>query len=130
MEKVGQSRRRFIGIAAFLIASVSLLWRFFVPRMSKERPLLRVAKADIPAGGALVFRKSRVAIARQGDDLYALSLVCTHLGCTVNVTTKDLICPCHGSIFSHRGEVSKGPADRPLERLAVKDDGEFIVVLS
>lgn len=130
MEKVGRSRRRFIKAVAFVIASVPLLWKFLIPRISEKKPLLRVAKVDIPAAGALVFRKSRVAIVKKGDDIYALSLVCTHLGCTVNVTTKELICPCHGSIFGRSGEVSKGPADRPLERLAVKEHGEFIVVVS
>jgi cytochrome b6-f complex iron-sulfur subunit len=89
-----------------------------------------VAKAEVPPDGALVFRKSRVAIVREGDDIYALSLVCTHLGCTVNVTPKKLICPCHGSIFSRGGEVFKGPADAPLEQLAVEEHGDFIVVLS
>jgi cytochrome b6-f complex iron-sulfur subunit len=130
MEKVGKSRRRFIKAVAFVIASVSLLWKFLIPRISKKKPLLRVAKADIPAGGALVFRKSRVAIVKKGDDIYALSLVCTHLGCTVNVTTRELICPCHGSIFGRSGEVVKGPADRPLARLAVEEHGQFIVVVS
>jgi len=98
--------------------------------MSEKKPLLRVAKADIPAAGALVFRKSRVAIVKKGDDIYALSLVCTHLGCTVNLTTRELVCPCHGSIFYPSGEVFKGPADRPLKRLPVEEHGEFIVVLS
>jgi len=130
MEKVGKSRRGFIKAVAFVIASVSLLWKFLVPRISEKKPLLRVAKADIPAGGALVFRKSRVAIIKKGDDIYALRLVCTHLGCTVNVTTRELICPCHGSIFGRSGEVFKGPADRPLERLPVEEHGEFIVVVS
>lgn len=130
MEKVGRSRRRFIKALAFVIASVSLLWKFLTPRGSQKKPLLRVAKAEVPADGALVFRKSRVAIVRDGDDIYALSLVCTHLGCTVNVTPKELICPCHGSIFGRGGEIFKGPADAPLERLAVEERGEFIVVLS
>jgi cytochrome b6-f complex iron-sulfur subunit len=130
MEKAGRSRRKFIKAVAFVIASVSLVWKFLTPRLSKKEPLLRVEKGHVPAGSALVFRKSRVAIVRKGDDIYTLSLVCTHLGCTVNVTPNELICPCHGSIFGRGGEVLKGPADRPLERLAVEDDGEFIVVLS
>lgn len=130
MEKVGRSRRRFIIAVAFVIASVSLLWKFLVTKVTKKKPLLRVAKAEVPPGGALVFRKSRVAIVREGDDIYALSLVCTHLGCNVNVTPKEIICPCHGSIFGRSGEVVKGPADRPLEQLAVEERGEFIVVLS
>ena len=130
MEKVGRSRRRFIIAVAFVITSVSLLWKFLVVRVTKKKPLLRVAKAEVPPGGALVFRKSRVAIVREGDDIYALSLVCTHLGCNVNVTPKEVTCPCHGSVFGRSGEVFKGPADRPLEQLAVEERGEFIVVLS
>jgi len=130
MEKAGKSRRRFLKAVAFVIAAGLLLWKFLVPKIAKKKPLLRVAKADIPAGGALVFRKSRVAVVKKGDDIYALSLACTHLGCTVNVTTREFVCPCHGSIFGRRGEVLKGPADRPLERLAVAEHGEFIVVLS
>ena len=130
MEKAGRSRRKFIKAVAFVIASGSLVWKFLTPRVSKKKPLLRVEKAHVPSGGALVFRKSRMAIVRKGDDIYTLSLVCTHLGCTVNVTPNELICPCHGSIFGRGGQVLKGPADRALERPAVEDDGEFIVVLS
>jgi Rieske Fe-S protein len=130
MEKIGRSRRSFIKAVAFVIVSASLLWEFLIPRVSQKKPLLRVVKAEVPPGGALVFRKSRVAIVRNGDNIYAISLVCPHLGCTVNVTPKELICPCHGSIFGRGGEVLKGPADRPLEQLAVEERGKFIVVLS
>lgn len=130
MERVSRSRRKFIKGVVFVLASIFFLWRFLFPRLSQNKTVLRVAKAVIPPGGALVFRKSRVAIIRKGDDIYALNLVCTHLGCTVNVTPKKLICPCHGSVFGRGGEVLKGPADRPLERLEVKERGEFIVVLS
>lgn len=107
-----------------------LLWKFMIRRVPRKKTLLRVAKTEIPSGGALVFRESRVAVIREGDDIYALSLACTHLGCIVNVTPGELICPCHGSIFGRKGEVLKGPADRPLKRLAVEERGEFIVVLS
>lgn len=130
MEKVGRSRRRFIIAVAFVVASVSLLWKFLVTRVTQKKPLLRVAKAEVPPGGGLVFPKSRVAIVREGNDIYALSLVCTHLGCNVNVTSKEITCPCHGSVFGLSGEVFKGPADRPLEQLTVEEHGEFIVVLS
>ena len=128
MEKVGRSRRKFIKAVAFAIASVSLIWKFLIPRVSKKKPLLRVAKADVPHDGVLVFRKSRVAIVSKGDDIYALSTVCTHLGCSINVTPKELICPCHGSIFGCDGKVLKGPANRPLKLLTVEERGKFIVV--
>ncbi|MHB8773096.1 MAG: QcrA and Rieske domain-containing protein [Syntrophales bacterium] len=88
-----------------------------------------MAKADIPVNGALVYKESRVAIIRDAAGIYALNLVCTHLGCTIAVTPRALVCPCHGSVFDRRGVVVKGPAGRPLERYAVEDRGERIAVL-
>jgi Rieske Fe-S protein len=48
--------------------------------------------------------------------MYALNLTCTHLGCTVTVTPGEIVCPCHGSRFDLKGNVLKGPAERPLAR--------------
>jgi cytochrome b6-f complex iron-sulfur subunit len=49
----------------------------------------------------------------------AYSLVCTHLGCTVEPKGQEFACPCHGSRFDANGRVLKGPADRPLQQLRV-----------
>lgn len=57
---------------------------------------------------------------------YAISSVCTHLGCTVEwePDTQEFACPCHGSRFDADGQTTRGPANRPLERVTVvvKDD--------
>lgn len=57
---------------------------------------------------------------------YAISSVCTHLGCTVTweAATQEFACPCHGSRFDAEGQSTKGPARRDLERITVvvKDD--------
>nr|MDA3832762.1 Rieske (2Fe-2S) protein [Spirochaetales bacterium] len=95
----------------------------------QKKGLLEVQKGDIPLRGALVFKRSRVVIIRRETEVFALSLVCTHLGCTVNVTAENIICPCHGSIFDRDGKVLKGPSDKPLERLEVEEQGEKLVVL-
>lgn len=92
--------------------------------------MLRVKKKDIPGGGALVFKRKKVAVVKEGSEIHALSLVCTHLGCSVQVTSGGIVCPCHGSRFSHLGKVLRGPADRPLQRLAVQDRGDHIVVVT
>jgi cytochrome b6-f complex iron-sulfur subunit len=50
----------------------------------------------------------------------ALSLVCTHLGCTVEHNSEILACPCHGSHFALDGAVTHGPAASPLHALHVE----------
>ncbi len=52
---------------------------------------------------------------------YAISSVCTHLGCTVawDPTTQEFACPCHGSKFDAAGQNIEGPARQPLERVTV-----------
>ncbi len=72
-----------------------------------------------------------VWIVRDSEKLYALSTVCTHLGCTPNWLENDnkFKCPCHGSGFYKTGINFEGPAPRPLERfkIALSDDGQIIV---
>jgi len=111
------------------LAAGGTFLRFLTPAARQKRTLVTVAKADVPARGALVFREERLALVREGGAVYAMKLVCTHLGCTVQVTSGDLICPCHGSRFDREGRVLHGPADRPLERYAVEEDGEHYRVV-
>lgn len=131
MEAIDRQRRRFIKTIILATAAAAAFWRFLVPtRKPAAKPLLEVKKSEIPPSGALVYKRSRVVVIRNGEDFYAMSLVCTHLGCTVNVTPDTLVCPCHGSVFDRQGQVVKGPSDRPLERYRVEDRGETLVVLS
>ena len=46
-----------------------------------------------------------------------LSLICTHLGCTVENKPDGFACPCHGSRFNPQGTVTRGPAAQPLNAL-------------
>lgn len=130
MENIPQSRRKFIKTLTLLLASGALLIRYLTPRTStKRRVLVSAAAADVPHGGALVFRDERVVILRDNSGFYALSLVCTHLGCTVTVSEEALSCPCHGSRFDRLGRVLKGPADRSLERMKVESHGDRVEVI-
>ncbi len=130
MEIVDRSRRAFLWALGALLASGGLLASRLKGRRAPARSLLVVEKRSIPARGALVYRESRVAVVRDGGRYHALSLVCTHLGCTVEVTPKTVICPCHGSVFDRSGRVVRGPADRPLERYEVEDRGDCLAVLA
>jgi cytochrome b6-f complex iron-sulfur subunit len=67
----------------------------------------------------------------RGPGFYALSTVCTHLGCTPNWLEAEskFKCPCHGSGFRKTGINFEGPAPRPLERFRIvwADDSQILV---
>lgn len=125
MAETRHTRRSFIGTLISLVAGGWLLGKYLTPKVRQKKTLLTVPRSELPQEGALVYREARVAVLRQGESVYALNLVCTHLGCTVNVTPTGLVCPCHGSRFDKEGKVLEGPADRPLERYRVEADGEL-----
>ncbi len=50
----------------------------------------------------------------------ALSLTCTHQGCTVELATDGkFYCPCHGATYDRKGKVLTGPAKRNLSRYKI-----------
>lgn len=60
----------------------------------------------------------------------ALSPICTHRGCTVQLRAARLVCPCHGSTYERDGRVVRGPARKPLTRYPVElTGGEMIIDL-
>jgi len=74
-------------------------------------------------------------------ELAAVSLVCTHLGCTLRPTAgnRTLDCPCHGSAFDFLGDDSRagelgrvlvGPATRDLDRFDVVRVGDRLFLES
>lgn len=65
------------------------------------------------------------------EGVFALSTVCTHLGCTPNWLEGEqkFKCPCHGSGYYKTGVNFEGPTPRPLERYAISlaEDGQILV---
>jgi len=113
--------------------------RFMFPNVLSEPP------SSFKAGEVASYEENKVDdkfketgawIIRAKDDrgrdiIYALSTICTHLGCTPNWLEgeKKFKCPCHGSGFKISGVNFEGPAPRPLERYAIRrnEDGQIIV---
>jgi Rieske Fe-S protein len=76
-------------------------------------PNSRTVRADIPA---VIYNKS--------GQYAALSLTCTHLGCTVEEDGEGFLCPCHGSRYNQDGLVLAGPAKASLRPLRVEKTEE------
>ena len=137
MSEKSVSRRDFIKLttAVALTASGLLglegLFRFLNTQTEPLQPtdFDLGSTSKYPTGSHTVIPEVPALLIHTENGFAALSLVCTHLGCTSTVTPQELVCPCHGSIFDRRGNVIKGPADRPLSRYAVEDRGEKIAVL-
>lgn len=121
-------RGAVLKIAGVVLAG-GLLTRFLTPLTTRRAARLRVPLAAIPRDGALVFAEDRVAIVDRAGVRYALSLTCTHLGCTADLRDAAITCHCHGSVFDLAGAVVRGPADRPLATLPVREDGDALEVL-
>lgn len=69
------------------------------------------------------------AVNSQKDE--AISLTCTHQGCTVKMAADGYFhCPCHGAMFSADGKVIQGPAKRNLEsfKIAQRQDDELQLI--
>jgi cytochrome b6-f complex iron-sulfur subunit len=75
--------------------------------------------------------KNGIYVVHGPHGFYALSAICTHLGClTTWAQDQGLIaCPCHGSKFTPEGAKIEGPAPRPLAWLKVwiSDEGDLMV---
>jgi cytochrome b6-f complex iron-sulfur subunit len=121
-----------IGIAA--AGSLLLTGTYLSPNVVKEPPTRFKAgrPEDYPPGSVTLDKEQKVFIIRAKEGyFYALSAVCTHLGCITNWKEEEGIvaCPCHGSKFDREGKKTAGPAPRSLPRFAVSlgDQGQLVV---
>ncbi len=129
-------RRDWLGLASLWSAASALLFGFVgALRLPKAAVVAAPSKSfklalpeSLPAGEALVPPGRAVAVYRDAEGVYALSMICTHLGCVVKPNPEGFECPCHGSRFSLTGGVVKGPAPRALPWLQVKIAGNQVQI--
>lgn len=115
-------RRDFLGLGALGSAlaalAVAVVGMARLPKaavLSSPSKKFRVTLPEsLPPGQAVVPEGRAVAVFRDEEGVYAISTICTHLGCVVRVTPEGFECPCHGSRFAADGRVLKGPAPNPL----------------
>jgi nitrite reductase/ring-hydroxylating ferredoxin subunit len=120
-------RRDFLGLAAMWSAITALAFAaagaLRLPRAAVVPVASRKFRVALPEtlvpGEAFVPPGRSVAIFRDAAGVFAVSTICTHLGCIVKKEAAGFACPCHGSKFALDGSVTKGPAPKALAWLAV-----------
>lgn len=130
------TRRDVLGLMSLWAAASAMLFGLFgmmrLPKaalLSSPSKRFRVTLPEtLAAGEAFTPSGRNVAVFRDEQGVYAISRVCTHLGCIVKPTEAGFECPCHGSRYDHDGLVTKGPAPRPLQWLEVKQQAGALYV--
>jgi len=92
----------------------------------------RLPLSAVPPEGRLrvLHRGDPVELRREGEEIRARSLLCTHQGCEVRWRA-DLgryRCPCHQGMFDAAGRPLSGPPTRALGEVAVRVEAGMIVV--
>lgn len=132
MAKQQLNRREFfsfltVGWVAFTAATgglLSLAFRFSYPNVNfePEMEFLAGGPSEFEAGVDERYKNGfGVWMVKMEGKLFALSNICTHLGCIPSwmPSEKKFKCPCHGSGYYMNGINFEGPAPRPLERYKV-----------
>jgi cytochrome b6-f complex iron-sulfur subunit len=120
-----------LGVAG--LGGAALTYQFLSPNVLFEpATTFRAGNPDLyPVNSVTFLQDQQVYIVRMPAGFYAVSAVCTHLGCVTQWKPEaDMIaCPCHGSKFKPNGVKIEGPAPRPLPHFAISltADGELSV---
>jgi cytochrome b6-f complex iron-sulfur subunit len=108
-------------------------YEFLAPNVLYEPyPITNAGKPDrYPLGSVTQDLQAGIYIVHGPEGLYAMSAVCTHLGCLTAWKPElgIVACPCHGSKFNRDGSKIEGPAPRPLQWLKawISDEGDLLV---
>lgn len=129
-----ETRREFLarlGLGACALTAVGVgltVLDYLEPKVLFEPPTEFKAGhlQDYPEGTIKFDEEHRAYIVGGQGGVFALSAVCTHLGCITRYHADEgvIACPCHGSRFDAEGSVVHGPAPRALPWLEVKADAD------
>ena len=126
------SRRDFLKLArdGFLYLSGALafvgFFRFldYDPNPAPKTEFDLGSVENYPLGSRTVLDEIPAILFHTESGFSALSLVCTHMGCTLEPYADGFICPCHNSRFNADGKVTHGPATKYLQSLRVEVTAE------
>jgi cytochrome b6-f complex iron-sulfur subunit len=115
------------------LGGIALSYQYFSPNVLFEpSTTFRAGNPELyPVNSVTFLQDQQVYIVRTPEGFFAVSAVCTHLGCVTQWKPEAnmIACPCHGSKFQPIGKKIEGPAPRPLPHYAIilSADGELVV---
>jgi nitrite reductase/ring-hydroxylating ferredoxin subunit len=126
------SRRDFLKLArtGFLWLSGGLalggLLRFldYEPNPAPQTEFDLGPASNFPLGSRTLLSDPPAVLLHTESGFSALSLTCTHLGCTLEQNADGFVCPCHSSRFDADGNITHGPANKSLQSLRVEVTAE------
>jgi cytochrome b6-f complex iron-sulfur subunit len=131
------SRRDFLKLTrdGFLFLSGALAFGGMLRFLSHETSPTQKTEFDLgsadkyPLGSSTSIPEIPALLIHADSGFLALSLTCTHLGCTLEANETGFACPCHNSRFDVDGKVMHGPAVKPLQvlRIEITNDGNIKV---
>ena len=127
------TRRAFLKISLALsgIVTVSGMLKFlsYTPPPESVTRLTLASPDAYPPGSVSPVPSARAWVIRDAEGLYALTGICTHLGCTVQFAGDHFECPCHGSQFALSGTVLNGPASTALQHVELIRNADGLLVI-
>ena len=131
------SRRAFLVLAARLLAWLSAFlgtaglihFLSFKPDPPPPKVFEIGSESNFPMNSRTVLPDIPAVLIHTQSGFAALSLVCPHLSCTVEVNPSGFRCPCHGSQYDAQGELVRGPSTTSLKSLRLERSSEGKLVL-
>ncbi len=96
------------------------IFRYLIPpkNSNQDSDIININTAEVPVGKSKIvnYKDTPTIVIRTDYGLFALTAVCTHLGCIVqwDESNQEIVCPCHAAKYDLNGNVKSGPAPRPL----------------
>jgi len=132
------NRRDFLAKSAFAAAALMAIEACGDGQIGPPAPRSVAGDPLLPLGGPVTIKlsdfpaladtgvivdipnKQRTVMRTGPASFLALSKLCSHQQCDIDIKGDHYECPCHGSQFSTSGGVTKGPASRSLQQFTTQ----------
>jgi cytochrome b6-f complex iron-sulfur subunit len=79
-------------------------------------------------GGSCPVTDDIMLIRMDESKFIAVSTICRHKGCTVELSGDKFVCPCHGSEYTREGKVTQGPSKADLKTFETMFDSKTGII--